>query len=253
MHQSRLTLSLWEGCPQHFSSFPTQSQRGWIVRECSIGQGLLSTFSPFLTLGAKSLLQIQHQERMCTCSVAQSCPALCDPMDCSPPASSVLGILQARILEWVAISFSRGSSQPGIEPVSLASAGGFLTTKPPGSPRPRILGSDAVFPAPSQGRDSTPGKAGRRKPRGAQATPSPEPRVESQIVCLDKKSCIKWESAEALPEGLSLFEIECEKYSLRILLKWEFLLIKSNTLNHRPLNSPLKTGWRDHREEPFWS
>ena len=40
---------------------------------------------------------------------AESCPALCDPMNCSPPGSSVLGIFQARILEWVAISFSRGS------------------------------------------------------------------------------------------------------------------------------------------------
>ena len=44
--------------------------------------------------------------------VAQSCPTLCDPMDCSPPGSSVHGIFQARVLEWVAISFSRGSSQP---------------------------------------------------------------------------------------------------------------------------------------------
>ena len=44
--------------------------------------------------------------------VAQSCPTLCDPVDCSPPGSSVHGILQARILEWVAISFSRGSSWP---------------------------------------------------------------------------------------------------------------------------------------------
>ena len=44
--------------------------------------------------------------------VAQLCPTLCDPMDCSLPGSSVHGILQARILEWVAISFSRGSSQP---------------------------------------------------------------------------------------------------------------------------------------------
>ena len=44
--------------------------------------------------------------------VAQSSPSLCDPMDCSPPCSSVHGILQARILEWVAISFSRGSSWP---------------------------------------------------------------------------------------------------------------------------------------------
>ena len=44
--------------------------------------------------------------------VAQSCPTLCDLVDCSPPGSSTHGILQARILEWLAISFSRGSSQP---------------------------------------------------------------------------------------------------------------------------------------------
>ena len=42
----------------------------------------------------------------------QSCPTLCDPMDCSPPGSSVHGVLQARIVGWVAISFSRGSSWP---------------------------------------------------------------------------------------------------------------------------------------------
>ena len=45
------------------------------------------------------------------CSVAQSCPTLRDPMDCNPPGSSVHGILQARILEWVATSSSRGSSR----------------------------------------------------------------------------------------------------------------------------------------------
>ena len=44
--------------------------------------------------------------------VAQSCPTLCDPMDCSLQRSSVHGIFQARVPEWVAISFSRGSSQP---------------------------------------------------------------------------------------------------------------------------------------------
>ena len=44
--------------------------------------------------------------------VAQSCPTLCDPMDCSLPGSSVHGIFQARRLEWVAISFSRRSSRP---------------------------------------------------------------------------------------------------------------------------------------------
>ena len=44
--------------------------------------------------------------------VAQLCPTLCDPMDSSPPGSSVHGILQARILVWLAIPFSRGYSQP---------------------------------------------------------------------------------------------------------------------------------------------
>ena len=48
----------------------------------------------------------------CYCLVAQSCLTLCDPMDCSLPGSSVHGILQARTLEWVAFSFSRGSSRP---------------------------------------------------------------------------------------------------------------------------------------------
>ena len=45
-------------------------------------------------------------------SVTQLCPTLGDPMDCSPPGSSVHGTLQARILEWVAIAFSGGSSRP---------------------------------------------------------------------------------------------------------------------------------------------
>ena len=52
--------------------------------------------------------------------VAQSCPTLCDPIDCSLPGSSVHGILQARILEWVAMTFSRESAEPGIEPESPA-------------------------------------------------------------------------------------------------------------------------------------
>ena len=61
---------------------------------------------------------------------AQSCVTLCDPMDYNPLCSSVHGILQARILEWVAIASSRGLPHPGIEPVSLASpalASGFFT------------------------------------------------------------------------------------------------------------------------------
>ena len=46
------------------------------------------------------------------CLVAQSCPILCNPVDCSPPGSAVHGILQERILDWVAMLSSRGSSQP---------------------------------------------------------------------------------------------------------------------------------------------
>ena len=73
------------------------------------------------------------------CMHVQSCPTPCNPTDCSPPGSSVYGILQARILEWVAISFSRRSSWPtGIEPVSLMSpalAGSSLPPAPVGKPR----------------------------------------------------------------------------------------------------------------------
>ena len=56
----------------------------------------------------------------CCHLVAESSPILWDSIDCSLPGSSVHEILQARILDWVGISFSRGSSQPGIEPRSPA-------------------------------------------------------------------------------------------------------------------------------------
>ena len=68
-------------------------------------------------------------------SVAQLCPTLCSPMNCSPSGSSVHGIFQARILEWVAISLSRGLPDPGIHATSRAApalAGRFFTTGPPG-------------------------------------------------------------------------------------------------------------------------
>ena len=59
--------------------------------------------------------------------VTQLCPALCDPMDCSLPASSVHGILQAQMLEWVAIPFSREFSQPRDGSQVFCIAGRFLT------------------------------------------------------------------------------------------------------------------------------
>ena len=70
---------------------------------------------------------------MNACSL-QSCLTLCDPMAHRPPRSSVHGILQARILEWVAVSSSRRSSQPRDHTHVSYIAGGFFTTKPPGKP-----------------------------------------------------------------------------------------------------------------------
>ena len=64
--------------------------------------------------------------------VSQSCPTLHDPMDCSPPGSSVHEIFQARVLEWVDISFSRGSSDPGIKPRAPSLRADALPSETPG-------------------------------------------------------------------------------------------------------------------------
>ena len=61
--------------------------------------------------------------------VTQSCMTLCDSMDCTPPGSSVHGISQARILEWVAIIFSRGSSCPRDQTLVSCIAGRFFTSE----------------------------------------------------------------------------------------------------------------------------
>ena len=112
----------WAGSP------PGQS---WASRTCHLWEGLLLTqsmpelyplserqFKPLwkysLQWAFPEFWTAQEKEKANTelfvlCSVAQSCPALCDPVDCGPPGSSVHGILQARVLEWVAIPFSRGS------------------------------------------------------------------------------------------------------------------------------------------------
>ena len=77
--------------------------------------------------------------------VLLSCPALCDPMDCSPPGSSVHGILQARTLEWV-----RDLPDSGFRLVSLAYpalAGGFFTTSTTGKPPLSLYHSQQVPPS----------------------------------------------------------------------------------------------------------
>ena len=96
--------------------------------------------------------------------VTQLCPTLCDPVDCSLPGFSVHGILQARILEWVTISFSRGSSRPRDRTRSLALEADTLTSEPPGKPLCfEDTGKDPVlvclpdikgFPGSSDGKES---------------------------------------------------------------------------------------------------
>ena len=78
-----------------------------------------------------------HSECACMCAKSlQSGSTLCDAMDCSPPDSSVHGILQARILKWVAMPSSRRSSQLRIWTQVSRFAGRFFTAEPPGQPRP---------------------------------------------------------------------------------------------------------------------
>ena len=88
----------------------------------------------------KPLIQLQ---RGCCCLVSKLCPTLCDTMDCSPPGSSVPVILQTRLLEWVAMPSSTGSSQlkdpthishVSWFPTSPALAGRLFTIAPPGKP-----------------------------------------------------------------------------------------------------------------------
>ena len=90
-----------------------------------------------------------------------SCVGLCNPMDCSPPCSSVHGILQVRILEWLAIPFSSGSSLLSIKPVSLMSpawTGGFFTISATWETVRCKKGQlDLEFVAPSGGGTGTPG------------------------------------------------------------------------------------------------
>ena len=71
------------------------------------------------------------------CLVTQSC-LFCDPMDCSPPGSSVLGILQASILIGLPFPSSGDLLDPGIEPVSPAVASGFFTSEPLGQPHYKL-------------------------------------------------------------------------------------------------------------------
>ena len=84
--------------------------------------GSVSSFSPL------NICQLW----ICHSEIAQLCPTLCNPMGCSLPGSSVRGIFQARVLEWVSMSFSGDLPDPGIEPGSPALQADALPSEPPG-------------------------------------------------------------------------------------------------------------------------
>ena len=101
------------------------------------------------------------QESESESEVAQACPAVCDPMDCSLPGSWVHGIFQATVLEWVAISFSKGSSQPR-DQTQVSRIAGRRYCKPVAHQAPLSMGFPrqeywSVLPFPSPGDLPAPG------------------------------------------------------------------------------------------------
>ena len=85
------------------------------VNCCLVAKSCLTLCNPLFPYQVYSALSVSYllsSESGNCCLVAKSCLTLCHPMDCSPPGYSIHGISQARILEWVAISFSKGSSWP---------------------------------------------------------------------------------------------------------------------------------------------
>ena len=121
--------------PPAFNLARHQGLLQWIGSVCLIS---------FSVIPSKTIRACVHARLL------QLCPALCDPMGCSPLGSSVHGILQARILEWVAMPSSRGSSWPrDWTRVSCGSciSGGFFTDELPGKPQsPSTLLPMARFP-----------------------------------------------------------------------------------------------------------
>ena len=89
---------------------------------------------PLLKIPQEDRISILLENACMRAKLLQSCPTLCNPMDCSPPGYSVHGICQAGILEWVAISSSRGSSRPRGLIQGLLHCRQILLSVPPGKP-----------------------------------------------------------------------------------------------------------------------
>ena len=87
---------------------PTPYNKPWGKEAQDVKTGYWFQMAEMLVKGVVSVSQTPTTSHMCVCarSVGQLCPTLCNPIDGSPPGSPIPGILQARILEWAAISFS---------------------------------------------------------------------------------------------------------------------------------------------------
>ena len=113
----------------HFQIFYMSNFCSWlpkysIVHEIYFSKSLLLEYQPLCV----------DWLHACACSVAQSCLTLYNPVDYNQPGSSIYGILQARILEWDAISSFKGSSWPRYQTHISCITGVFFTTELPGKP-----------------------------------------------------------------------------------------------------------------------
>ena len=109
--------------PDLLPSHSLPHSHSWVCWKVSLNQE--NCFQPTFTHDQQAQTQHCPAKKL---KVTQSSPTLCNPMDYSPPGSSAHGICQARILEWIATPFSRGSSQPRDRTQVSHVAGGFFTT-----------------------------------------------------------------------------------------------------------------------------
>ena len=116
-------------------------------------------------------------------------------MDCSLPGFSIHGIFQARVLEWVAISFSRGSENPVIEPGSPALEADALTSEPPGKPMTNL---DSIL----KSRDIT--------------LPTKVQLVKAMVFPIVMYRCESWTVKKAEHRRIDAFELWCWKRFLRV-------------------------------------
>ena len=147
-------------------------EMGWA---CAGLRGPRPAGSLRLAEGTGAPLGRLSQRALSEVKLAQSCPTLCDPMDCSPPGSSVHGVLQARTLEWAAIPISRGSSPPRGQARGSCMAGGFFTACPY-CPHIRHPAPHSPSPAAGFSGPDTQGQALGCGPSSLPGPPRPHPR-----------------------------------------------------------------------------